>query len=128
MPVHADFSNRNGDPFMADSPRGREWARNTRSVDDQIKDALARADSAGGLKMVTTMDESGRPIRTFELVGNATKRSTWLAPFMADAHEMVRLNKKAGQPDSEDNNVYQARWEEDQRKLASGTYTLPEIG
>ncbi|SAL55624.1 hypothetical protein AWB69_05970 [Caballeronia udeis] len=86
-----------------------------------------RADSTitgDGLRMVVHHDDSGRPVREFE---NTGKRKVWMDTFRDPPTLMIRINKKAGQPDSEDNNAYQVRWEEDQRKLASGTYTLPEL-
>lgn len=127
MPVYADFSNRNGEPFMADSPRGREWARNTRSVNDEISSHVARADSVGGLKMTEKMDDSNRPIREFSLAPGATKRDTWMKPYRAEPQLQIRINKNANPPGSAEALAYQARWEETQREIESGQYTLPKI-
>lgn len=75
-----------GFPIFPEDPRYNE-------VDRAI--ATARADSAhGGLKMTTYHDDSGRPIRTFKLEGNATKRSAWMGAFMAEPQEQVMLNRK----------------------------------
>lgn len=124
MAIFADFSNR-AEPFTTDSPRGREWARNTRSVNDQIADAV-RADSTGdGLKMTTDHDDSGRPVRSFVLEGNATKRSTWMAPYVGPAHRMLRI---CTQPQTPAEN---ARFEAEQlriaEQLANGTFQFQEL-
>jgi hypothetical protein len=123
MPIFADYSNR-AEPFMTNSPRGQQWLRAQRSVDDQIKDALVRADSVNGLKMITNHDDSGRPIRTFVLEGNATKRGTWMAPYCAEPHLQLRICKQA--PTPAEAAAFEAR-QVTTAQLQSGNFVLPEF-
>jgi hypothetical protein len=99
-------------------------ARAPYSVDNEIASHVARADSADGLKMTTTMDESNRPIRTFKLVPGATKASTWMRPFMGDAHEMLRLCSTPQTP--QQNAAWEAR-RVSAADLKSGNFQLPEF-
>lgn len=92
--------------------------------------SAARADatiSGDGLKMTTTKDHADRPIYEFELPAGATKASTWMKPYLAQPFLQIRINKRAGAPGSIDNALYEARWAEDQRLIATGTYQLPEL-
>ncbi|CAE6876170.1 hypothetical protein R69608_01420 [Paraburkholderia nemoris] len=84
----------------------------------------ARADSGDGLHMVEKMDESNRPIRTFELAPGATKRSTWMAPYCGEMFEQQRICKTPQTPQQ------QAAWVARRvtaEQLASGDFQLPEV-
>ncbi|MGX7001938.1 hypothetical protein [Caballeronia sp. KNU42] len=125
MPVFAEYSCRGGEPFMADSPRGREWLKNTRSVDEQIADAVRADSTGGGLKMITNHDDSGRPVRTFELEPGATKASTWMKPFTGPAYQMLRICKQP--PTPAEAAAFEDQWRATQAMVASGKYTCQEI-
>lgn len=87
----------------------------------------ARADAEsvqGGLKMTTRIDESGRPIREFS---NSGARKVWMDPYRTQPQLMVRINKRADPPGAPEATAYLTAWEETQRQIADGTYTLPEL-
>ena len=90
MPIFAEFSDR-AQPFMSTSPRGQQWLKNTRSVDEQIADAVrADSDTAGdGLRMTIRHDESGRPIKEFQNIGS---RKVWMDKWRAPLQEQVAIH------------------------------------
>ena len=106
-----------------------------RGENPNIRDyTTARADSTvttNGLRMITTKDHADRPIYTFELPAGGTKRTTWMAPYCAEPHLQIRINKKAGQPDSVGNAAFEVQWQADQRaiaeQLASGVFQFQEL-
>ncbi|MGX7850929.1 hypothetical protein [Pseudomonas aeruginosa] len=125
MPVFAEFSDR-AQPFMSTSPRGRQWEQAQRSVNEEIADH-ARADQAitsDGLKMTTHYDESGRPIRTFQ---NTTGRKRWLDTWKAPTFLQIRINKRAGMPDSIPDAEYLAHWENIQTMLRTDNFPPLEL-
>lgn len=99
-------------------------ARYRPGVEGEIAAHAARADSADGLKMTTTMDEGNRPIRTFKLQGNATKRSTWMAPFCDDGHLQLRICQT---PQTPQQNAAWGSRRVTAEDLKSGNFTLPEF-
>lgn len=86
-----------------------------------------RADSAvaGGLRMVETLDSSNRPIRTFVLEGNATKRDTWMKPYMGPVHQMLRICKEPQTP--QQNAAFEDQWRAGQAMIATGQFKFQEI-
>jgi hypothetical protein len=93
MPVFAEYSNRFGEPFMSDSPRGIRQARGT--PDDPVLAALSRADatpqSDGMLKKTTICPETGRKMYEFT---SLTGRKSWMDSYKCPLQEQVMLNKK----------------------------------
>ncbi|NYH13560.1 hypothetical protein [Paraburkholderia bryophila] len=106
-----------GEPIFPEDSRYNE-------VDRAIA-AAARADSNGGLKMITHHDESNRPHRTFELQPGATKRGTWMAPYCGEIYQQLRICQKP--PTMAQAAAFEASWRDAQKQIASGHITLPSL-
>jgi hypothetical protein len=101
---------------------------NLSDADIEIRGHAARADSTtGGLKMIETLDDTHRPIRTFQLAPGQTKRGTWMGQFMAEPQLQIRINKRADPPGSAEALAFETQWRETQRQITAGQYTLPEF-
>ena len=103
-----------------------------RGENPNIRDyASARADAAGSERLIqhTREDVSGRRYYeySFREPGVGSKMAAWMGEFAAKPLLQIRINKRAGLPDSIPDATYLATWEKDQHMRASGQFPPLEL-
>ncbi|WP_158935071.1 hypothetical protein [Burkholderia sp. S171] len=91
----------------------------------------ARADTAGREQLITHTreDVSGRKYYeySFREPGVGSKTATWMKPFLKQPMLQIRVNRRAGQPDSVSDAAFLAQWEADQAMRRSGVFPPLEL-